>query len=242
VRNSRSHIIIYVQISGEAFRRLRVKSFLPVATVVQRLCSRNVDFNSRSLTLGFKFWPYAVLHGAYLHNQTPSSTSAIVPPYERRMDASRLWETDAFSDASAMQKYPMRKRKSRLKNKFEQHCRTVSLECNPKCLTWRLVTFATYDMSSLTSTSSPLMDQDHENSSQKKKWITTLSQLTLTAILNCSGYLTQIPGSQKKPSQGCSHAPSPSYAPEDDDVPDDVHLNPQTTDGRSAPHKFSRKP
>jgi hypothetical protein len=46
----------------------------------------------------------------------------------------------------------------------------------------------------------------------------------------------------KKTFSRSSHAPSPSYAPVDDDVPDDVDLNPQTTEGRSAPHKFSRKP
>jgi hypothetical protein len=156
--------------------------FLPVATVVQRLCSRNVDFNSRSLTLGFEFWPYAVLHGAYLHikhHHRPQQLFLMSAVWTRAVFGKRTH----FRMPRLCKSTRWENEKSRLKSKFEQHCRTVSLECNTKGLTWRLVTFATYDMSSLTSTSSPLMDQDHENSSQKKKWITTLNQLTLTAIL-----------------------------------------------------------
>jgi transposase InsO family protein len=33
--------------------------------------------------LGYEFWPYAVLHAAYLHDRTPSSTSGSVTPCER---------------------------------------------------------------------------------------------------------------------------------------------------------------
>jgi hypothetical protein len=64
-----------------------------------------------------------------------------------------------------------------LKSQFERRCWSVSLECNTKCLTWIMVIFTVYDMSNLTSISSPLMDQEQENSSLKKKRTTTSSQI-----------------------------------------------------------------
>jgi hypothetical protein len=97
--------------------------------------------------------------------RAPVCTSAILgKPAHFRM--SRLW-----------QKYPMRKGKSCLNCQFECRCWSVSLECNTKCLTWIMVTFTTFDMSNLTNLSSSLMDQEQENSSLKKKRITTSSQI-----------------------------------------------------------------
>jgi Reverse transcriptase (RNA-dependent DNA polymerase) len=99
------------------------------------------------------------------------------------------------------------------------------------------------------------MDQEQENSSLEKKRITTSSQIktviptmhqahprrtmTLTAMMKLMIRMTTIKVSishrsmaaKKTPAQGCSHTTSPSHAPEDDDDPDDVQLNPQTTEG-----------
>jgi transposase InsO family protein len=88
------------------------------------------------------------------------------------MHLCRLWETYAFSDVSPMQKYTEKRNKL-----FEKSIRTALLECLPGMqyivLTWIMLTFTTYDMSNLTSIISPPMDQEQENSSLKKKRITT---------------------------------------------------------------------
>jgi hypothetical protein len=100
------------------------------------------------------------------------------------------------------------------------------------------------------------MDQEQENSSLKKQRITTSSQIktilptmdqahprrtmTLTATVKLMIPMTTIVpqvaishrsmAAKNTPAQGCSHATSPSHAPEDDDDPDNVQLNPQTTE------------
>jgi hypothetical protein len=77
--------------------------------------------------LGYEFWPTAVLHAAYLHNRTPSSTSGSVTPYERLYGRVPSLGNLRIFGCLAYAEVPDEKRK-RL---FEKSIRTALLECLP---------------------------------------------------------------------------------------------------------------
>jgi hypothetical protein len=77
--------------------------------------------------LGYEFWPYAVLHSAYLHNRTPSSTSGSVSPYERLYGRVPSLGNLRIFGCLAYAKVPDEKRKKL----FEKSIRTPLLERLP---------------------------------------------------------------------------------------------------------------
>jgi hypothetical protein len=77
--------------------------------------------------LAYELWPYAVLHAAYLHNQTPSSTSGSFTTYERLYGRVPSLGNLRIFGCLAYAKVPDEKRKTL----FEKSIRTALLECLP---------------------------------------------------------------------------------------------------------------
>jgi transposase InsO family protein len=77
--------------------------------------------------LGYEFWPYAVLHAAYLHDRTPSSTSGSVTPFERLYGRVPSLGNLRIFGCLASENVPDEKRKKL----FEKSIRTALLECLP---------------------------------------------------------------------------------------------------------------
>jgi hypothetical protein len=127
--------------------------------------------------LGYEFWPYAVLHAEYLHNRTPLSTSESVTPYERLYGRVPSLETLRIFGCLAYAKVPDEKRKKL----FEKSIRTALLECLPG-MQHKVLDLGNSDIHFVRHVKfdehrSPLMDQEQENSSLKKKRIATSSQI-----------------------------------------------------------------
>jgi transposase InsO family protein len=82
-----------------------------IAEMVNRALMGKVRAMLLRCNLGYEFWPYAVLHAAFLHNRTPPSTSGIVTPYERLHGRVPSLENLRIFGCLAYAKVPDEKRK-----------------------------------------------------------------------------------------------------------------------------------
>jgi hypothetical protein len=197
-----------------------------------------------------------VLHAAYLHKRTPSSTSGRVTPYERLYGRVPSLGSLRIFGCLAYAKIPDEKRKKLL----EKSIRTALLECLPgmqyKVLDLdngdiqnvRHVKFDEHQFPAFGSRTGKFISEEEADNDLESDQDSTPDYAPSASSSDDDSdsedetndsdddYHPQLAishrsmAARKRPAQGFSHTPTPSHAPEDDDDPDDVQLHPQTTE------------